>query len=249
MAYGTVSIRHRMFIRWEKACQYAAVLWLAVATRRQHRDRRLSSQDWIEAALAAIADGGLNAVAVEPLAKALGVTKGSFYAHFPNRAALVEAALQSWQRSHGHTSMAVFSTIADPAERLRSLLLNALEFSQSLAPSVHVSLLGELHDDRVRAAVHEVTTARMGLITQTYLELGLPEEQAEHRARLGYAAYTGMLFLARENPGNRLHGPQLASFLHEVDSTLISASTPTAHTIEGSSAAGHLSPELPRNGA
>jgi AcrR family transcriptional regulator len=40
----------------------------------------------------ALARGGVSAVAVEPLAAELGVTKGSFYSYFPHRDALVAAA-------------------------------------------------------------------------------------------------------------------------------------------------------------
>jgi AcrR family transcriptional regulator len=60
-------------------------------------DRRLSPADWERAALEAIAAKGLGAVAVEPLARTLGVTKGSFYAHFSTRDDLIDAALASWE--------------------------------------------------------------------------------------------------------------------------------------------------------
>ena len=48
----------------------------------------LSANDWAEAALSAIAARGIEGVAIEPLARELGVTKGSFYWHFANRNAL-----------------------------------------------------------------------------------------------------------------------------------------------------------------
>ena len=47
--------------------------------------RRLAREDWVDAALAAIAEGGVAAVAVEPIAARLGTTKGSFYWHFHDR--------------------------------------------------------------------------------------------------------------------------------------------------------------------
>src|SRR5260370_13753711 len=59
---------------------------------------RLTRDDWITAALRAIADGGLAAVGVEPLAARLGATKGSFYWHFENRDALLEAAIGRWEK-------------------------------------------------------------------------------------------------------------------------------------------------------
>jgi len=43
--------------------------------------RPLSPDDWARTALAAIARGGIGAVAVETVAAALGATKGSFYWH------------------------------------------------------------------------------------------------------------------------------------------------------------------------
>ena len=56
----------------------------------------LSAQDWAQAALDVMVARGLDGVAVEPLARELGVTKGSFYWHFANRDALLDAALQLW---------------------------------------------------------------------------------------------------------------------------------------------------------
>ena len=69
---------------------------------------RLKRQDWVDAALEAIADGGLAAVAVVPLAERLGATKGSFYWHFPSREALIEAALAAWEQT---TTSAVIAEI------------------------------------------------------------------------------------------------------------------------------------------
>ena len=54
---------------------------------------------WIEAGLTALAGGGPEAVAVEPLAKALGVTKGGFYWHFTDRRALLDALLDHWEHT------------------------------------------------------------------------------------------------------------------------------------------------------
>ncbi len=53
---------------------------------------------WIEEGLLALAAGGPDAVRVEALAQALGVTKGGFYGHFADRNALLEEMLDSWER-------------------------------------------------------------------------------------------------------------------------------------------------------
>src|SRR5437660_1306253 len=53
---------------------------------------------WIEEGLRALAAGGPEAVRVETLAQALGVTKGGFYWHFEDRRALLKAMVESWER-------------------------------------------------------------------------------------------------------------------------------------------------------
>jgi AcrR family transcriptional regulator len=158
---------------------------------------RLSAQDWARAAVKAIADGGLAAVAVEPLARTLGVTKGSFYAHYRNRDELIAAALADWARSHGDEGLAEFAAIADPAQRLRELLTAVVHAVRPLAPSVHLSLLGDRNDPRVGDVVRQVNRARLDLLARTYQELGLPPDRAASRARVAYAAILGLSQLAQ----------------------------------------------------
>jgi AcrR family transcriptional regulator len=181
--------------------------------------QRLSREDWERAALDAIAEGGLAAVAVEPLAARLGVTKGSFYAHFPTRDALIEAALARWERTHADPTE--FAGVEDPAARLERAMRTAVEFSQSGAPSVHVKLLGELHDARARAAVARVTAGRLARLTATYRQLGFPAKRAEDRARLAYAAYVGLLQAAREAPERRLDKREIVRLMRELRATLL----------------------------
>jgi AcrR family transcriptional regulator len=188
---------------------------------------RLSRDDWERAALDAIADGGIGAVAVEPLAAALGVTKGSFYAHFPSRDALIEATLTRWERSHSE-SLSELDEIADPAERLERVMLAAISFSQSGAPSVHRRLLGELSDERVRPVVARMDSARVARLTGSYRELGFPPQQAERRARLAYATYVGLLQMADGAPDERLDPREIAALVRELRGTLLAPPARTA---------------------
>src|SRR5918998_6119560 len=96
----------------------------------ESKNTRLSRKDWIEAALAAIAEGGVAAVAVEPLAARLGATKGSFYWHFANRDALLQAALAQWEEQ---TTTVVISEIKsgpdEPIDRLRRLVSRVIKMA------------------------------------------------------------------------------------------------------------------------
>ena len=60
---------------------------------------RTPRSKWIEEGLRALAAGGPDAVRIEPLAKALGVTRGGFYWHFSDRSALLDEMLDTWERA------------------------------------------------------------------------------------------------------------------------------------------------------
>src|SRR5438128_10889157 len=68
---------------------------LTIRTRMVNRSR--TGADWLKAARLALLHRGPDAVRVEPLARGLGVTKGSFYWHFKDRNALLEALLREWE--------------------------------------------------------------------------------------------------------------------------------------------------------
>ncbi len=210
------------------AYEYGAV-WQAIAFRHTPpydgrvsppAKPRLSREDWEQAALAAIAADGLAAVAVEPLAARLGVTKGSFYAHFASRDELVDAALARWERSHG-ASLDELRSIADPRARLREAWRYAITFAGSHRPSVHVRLLGEHRDPRVREALQRVSRQRIARLEATFRELGFTPAVAGRRARLAYATYIGLLQLAQESPDETPTQREIAATLRESDAMLL----------------------------
>ncbi len=61
---------------------------------------RLSADDWVSAALDVLVSDGIGAVKVLPLAKRLGVTRGSFYWHFENHEALLSRLLEVWEETN-----------------------------------------------------------------------------------------------------------------------------------------------------
>ena len=60
---------------------------------------RTPRRTWIDEGLRALAAGGPDAVRIEPLAQALGVTRGGFYWHFADRRALLDEMLDAWERA------------------------------------------------------------------------------------------------------------------------------------------------------
>jgi AcrR family transcriptional regulator len=150
---------------------------------------RLTRDDWVRAALLAIAEGGTAAVAVEPLAVRLGATKGSFYWHFRDRQDLIEAALATWERQATDEIIAGLERIADPVERLRSVLVIAMELEEDEYPDVR--LLPSVTDPLVAPVVARVQKKRLASLARCFREMGFSPAESRHRARLANSVYIG----------------------------------------------------------
>jgi len=178
----------------------------------------LSRDDWARAALFAIAESGTSAVAVEPIAARLGATKGSFYWHFPNRAALVSAALELWEASATDDVIAALQDVTDPVERLRLLMTEA--FSQDEEGRAEAALLASSDDPVVGPVVRRVTERRLAYLVELFADLGLTPLEAGRRARLAYGAYTGWYSLRRIAP-ERMDPDERDGYVDHVLRTLV----------------------------
>jgi AcrR family transcriptional regulator len=160
---------------------------------------RLSRQDWVDAALEAIAEGGLAAVAVVPLAERLGATKGSFYWHFPSREALIEAALAAWEQT---TTSAVIAEIdaasQDPRQQLRLLFKRVTELAAR--DRIELALLATADHPTVRPVLDRVTRRRIDFAAELFQRLGFPRADANRRALLAYSTYLGYTQLVHATP-------------------------------------------------
>lgn len=179
---------------------------------------RLSSADWEQAALEAIAEQGIGGAAVEPLARRLGVTKGSFYWHFPTREALLKAALERWEHVDEEEFLGV-EPIREPRERLRELFRRTSREMQSHA--VYSALLRALDHPVVQPVMSRVSQRRIDFLTLAYRQLGLDRIASSYRARLAYAAYAGFLQLSLQLGLPRLSHAEFDEYIEHAISTLI----------------------------
>ena len=149
---------------------------------------RLGREDWIDAALQALADGGASAVAVERLAARLGTTKGSFYWHFKDREALVTAALATWERQETDALIEEMHKVADPVERLQMATVMATEYEEE-RPDVR--LLPSASDPVVGEVVRRVQHKRLDFLARIFRDAGFPPAESRVRARLAYSLALG----------------------------------------------------------
>ena len=183
------------------------------------RGARLSATDWAQAALDLVAEEGISAVAVEPLARRLGVTKGSFYWHFPSRDALLQAALERWESVEQEEVFGQLEVIADPRERLRALF--QLVAHEAKSHNIYSELLKALDHPAVAPVIGRVSQRRFEYLAASFRQAGLSRTDAQHRARLAYAAYVGFLQLGLQLRQPRLPHDEFEAYVEHVMATLI----------------------------
>jgi AcrR family transcriptional regulator len=181
---------------------------------------RLSAADWEQGALDLIAAQGMAGVAVEALARHLGVTKGSFYWHFPTRDALLKAALSRWE-NQAEELFGEVEAIEQPRERLRELFRRTGREAKSHV--IYSALLRALDQPIVQPVMERVSQRRMDFLTRAYGQLGMDKRQARQRARLAYAAYVGFLQLTLQLGMPRLDHAEFEAYVEHVIATLIPA--------------------------
>ncbi|WP_431683506.1 TetR/AcrR family transcriptional regulator [Kitasatospora sp. KL5] len=159
---------------------------------------KVSKDDWTMGALRALARGGVAAVAVDGLARELGVTRGSFYWHFENREALLVAALETWELLATTEVIAAVRQLEDPLVRARALFAEALG-SEKIA-GLEPALAAQTSHPAVAEVVDRVTRARLAFLAEILTGVGFGPQDARHRALAAYAAYLGWLELRRTAP-------------------------------------------------
>ncbi len=158
----------------------------------------LDASAWIEAAFDALAEGGIEAVRVDPLAKRLGVTRGSFYWHFTDRAALHQAMLKEWRKRASYMiGSRIESRTSAPDERLRQTLAlpNSTPRAKRAAAIELAIRLWARRDAPAAKAVRHIDRVRLDYYAKLYGEMGLAPAAARRRAFLFYATLMAQAYI------------------------------------------------------
>lgn len=170
----------------------------------------MERQDWLRVARLALIRTGPDGVAVEPLARQLKVTKGSFYWHFKNREELLECLLQDWEEETRVLFRAA-EACASPKE--------ALQFLADYLKKAVGSPLGEYPPDvgifnwaatcpRIAPRVNRIERMRIDALTRI---TGRPD-----RAELAYLVWLGFLFRRHRSPGTAADFPLFLEMMLEL---------------------------------
>lgn len=155
------------------------------------RKNKLTANDWLDTALQVLAEQGLEAVAVEPLAKRMGVTKGSFYWHFKNRNVLLSELLQFWENIELAYLAATSAKTQAPKAFLKEILTLLIEDDTN--KRVFLALSNSTNNDDVANHYQRAVARRIEIFQSTYLALGCKKDKANKYAQLTYFSYLGLI--------------------------------------------------------
>jgi AcrR family transcriptional regulator len=183
------------------ACQYSPV-WCGIMTDQ------LSARDWLDQGLKTLAAHGFTALKAEPLAKAMGVSRGSFYWHFSDIGAFHAAILNYWRQVAAEEIIADLEAIAGDESPLPVLLRQA--FSGKLALERAIRSWATV-DSTARNAVQAIDRRRLDYVESLLRDAGFSRETAQARARILYWTFIG--FALSDKP---LAKPQQEALLNEL---------------------------------
>lgn len=157
---------------------------------------------WIEAGLAALAAGGPDAVRIETLAKALGVTKGGFYGHFTDRDAFLEAMLDTWEReSTDEVLERVQREGGDPISKLRRA--GSLTLSTDRLLPIDLAIRDwSRRDPALAVRLRRVDNRRMDYLRELFGAICPDQNDIEARCLLAFSLLIGGHFIVADHLGH-----------------------------------------------
>ena len=165
--------------------------------KKKNQESRLGRQDWIDLGLVVLAEEGVEAVRIEPLAKRMNMTKGSFYWHFKNRNDLLDAILAEWVELDTNGIIEQVDQLdAEPETKLLYLFELAYadnDFIPGLADGRIENAIRAWakSDPKVAELIEHVDQQRLNYTKALFLDIGFSEAEAMVRARLAYYALVG----------------------------------------------------------
>jgi AcrR family transcriptional regulator len=161
---------------------------MAMVSQDAKMKDQLSARDWLDRGLKALARDGFTALKADPLAKAMGVSRGSFYWHFADVGAFHAALLKHWREIAAEQIIADVEA-ASPGDRALELLLRRV-FGERLKLEGAVRTWASI-DPAARAAVQAIDRRRLDYIEHLLRQAGVPPDVACARAQILYWAFLG----------------------------------------------------------
>ena len=159
---------------------------------------QLSADDWIKEGLKALTRSGFTALKADPLAKAMGVSRGSFYWHFADLGAFHAEVLKRWREIAAEQIIADVEAAGD--EPLKALLRSTFGARLDLERAVRN---WAAFDPAAQAAVRAIDRRRLDYIEALLERRGFSGTIAQARAQILYWTFLGFALSAAPLPPAR----------------------------------------------
>ncbi len=179
-------------------CQYTSVLMRHnVLMRKTMTEPKTSKLAWLEAGFQMLSEGGIDSVRVDRISKKIGLTRGSFYWHFKNRAEFLDSMLELWHKKGTHD-------IIDLVEQEKGNLNNRLGLLLNLTASgpgaqyggkfaeMAIRIWGKTNP-KVAEVVKKIDAERITFVNKILLDMQVETALASFLAEIIYDTYIGML--------------------------------------------------------
>ncbi|MFS0838823.1 TetR/AcrR family transcriptional regulator [Paenibacillus sp. 1P03SA] len=156
---------------------------------------QLTREDWVKAGIHKLAKSGIHEVRVEVLAKALRISKGSFYHYFRDRKELLDSMLDYWE---DHATKRIIENVEQGTFSLEQLLhLSINNGDKQIETGIYA---WAKHDPVVASRLVDIEEQRIHFLSVLYQKRGLTLPEAADRARLTYLTYVGWISRFESNP-------------------------------------------------
>jgi AcrR family transcriptional regulator len=151
------------------------------------KNRGLGQRDWVLGARRLLIRRGIASVKVEPLAKLLKVTTGSFYWHFSKRQELYDALLQDWFDTNTTPLYEAVKTAGSDPRRQYLAFFGVWVLERDFDPKYDQAIRDWARTSKkVAAVLDEVDQGRIRLLMEIFENFGYSGLSAEMRARVTY---------------------------------------------------------------
>lgn len=163
---------------------------------------RTPRSKWIEEGLSALAAGGSDAVRIESLAQALGVSKGGFYWHFSDRQSLLDEMLDAWERTWvDEVIEAVEAEDGEARSRLRRLFALAAASGAELLKIELAIRNWARREEAVAERLRQVDNKRMDYMRSLFGAICEDDDDVEARCLLTFSLFIGGYFVSVDHRG------------------------------------------------
>jgi len=157
---------------------------------------KVKREAWVHEAFSALADGGIDGIKIEALAKRLQVTKGGFYWHFKTRNELLEVMLDYWKSGRIQAIHQQVESGRSATDTLLDLLDLYTDHTNPRGKAIELAVRDwARNSEQAAATVQLVDNERLATVAGLFSRLNLNEEESFSRAFLFYSYVFGQSLL------------------------------------------------------